>query len=70
MEISEARLVGQVVAMADGGCGHCVGNLVEYLNEDFPQFRWSSRVDENYDLVVGVENVSSTEEEPAKSEAE
>ena len=30
----------KVLSHADGGCSYCVGNLVEYVMDEFPQDDW------------------------------
>jgi len=41
MTIDEARRVARAVAHADGGCGHCIGDLLERLESAFPGFSWT-----------------------------
>lgn len=40
MTLDEAREIAAIVQTADGGCATCVANLVELLDEAFPQFVW------------------------------
>lgn len=40
MTLEDANKIGKVVSRADGGCSHCVEELVGYLNRDFPEFTW------------------------------
>ena len=41
LTLEEAAKVAKIVAHADGGCPVCVGNLVNLLNEWFPEFVWT-----------------------------
>ena len=40
MTPAEALLVASVVVQADGGCPHCVGNLLVGLSKSFPSIPW------------------------------
>lgn len=40
MTLDEAKLIANIIGTADHGCSVCVGNLVERMNRDFPQFKW------------------------------
>lgn len=46
MNIKEARKIAEVIAQANGGCSYCVSDLIEQLNERFPEFKW---IRSNYD---------------------
>ena len=37
MTKDEAVKIGKIVATADGGCSHCVQDLVHQLKKDFPE---------------------------------
>ncbi len=39
------EIVAQIIAMADGGCSNCVGELVRHMEEEFPEFPWKERTD-------------------------
>lgn len=46
MTLDDAKKVADVVSHADGGCPVCVQNLLDRLNETFPQFVWEYDEDE------------------------
>lgn len=39
MTTEEADKIIRILLTADGGCGHCVGDLMEAFAQDFPAFR-------------------------------
>ena len=41
MTLEEAKIVGSIIACADGGCSVCVQELVDQCNESFPAFIWT-----------------------------
>lgn len=41
MTLDEARRVAKIIGTADGGCSVCVGNLVDKMNSEFPEFEWT-----------------------------
>lgn len=49
MTAEEAAKIVSIMMTADGGCGVCVGSLLHYFAESYPQFRdiaqaaWSTR---------------------------
>ncbi|MDP3938242.1 MAG: hypothetical protein Q8R92_08910 [Deltaproteobacteria bacterium] len=49
MTLDEAQKVASIVATADHSCSVCVGNLVDQLNEAFPEFYWAA-ADETVDV--------------------
>ena len=59
MNIEEARKIAAIVGTADDGCSSCVGDLVDQLGRDFPQFRWETTNEMRGDGIVV--NVSPTE---------
>lgn len=44
MTMEEARRVASVLALADGGCSHCVSDLVARMQTLFPEFDWKGIV--------------------------
>lgn len=59
MTLDEAKKIDLIVGTADHGCSVCVGNLVDQLNAEFPEFVWKvggegSPDPENGGLYVGV----------------
>lgn len=55
MTLEEAKKVARVCQEADSGCSSCVGVLAEFLNKEFPEFRWRMIVDDDYNVVIEVE---------------
>jgi hypothetical protein len=45
MTLEEAKIVGSIIACADGGCSVCVSELVDQCNEAFPKFKWTMNDD-------------------------
>ncbi len=44
MTPGEVAAVAAIVATADGGCGHCVGQLAESLHYRFPEVGWPEAI--------------------------
>lgn len=40
MTLEEAKKIAAIADTADGGCEVCVRNLIEQLQETFPEFSW------------------------------
>jgi hypothetical protein len=40
MTLDEAKKVAAICETADGGCGHCIRDLCNHLQADFPEFAW------------------------------
>jgi hypothetical protein len=55
MTLEEAKIIASIVETADGGCSVCVGSLVDMLNEQLPQFKWTYPVD-YMDVTVELRN--------------
>lgn len=51
MTLEEAQKIAEVISLADGGCGTCVKELCEALNQASLGFTWNIRKGywENYD---------------------
>jgi tryptophanyl-tRNA synthetase len=39
MTKNEIEQIAEIMMTADGGCGHCVSELLEQLEETFPEFK-------------------------------
>lgn len=39
MTVSEIQTIVKIMLTADGGCGHCAGELVKQLIDKFPSFK-------------------------------
>jgi len=42
MTLDEAKKIAWIVGHADGGCAHCVSDLVALLDKAFPEFVWKT----------------------------
>lgn len=40
MTLEEARKIAATISSADGGCFCCVTSLMEFCQDDFPEFIW------------------------------
>lgn len=49
MTLEEAQKLASIAITVDGGCLVCVHNVVEALNEAFPEFVWEQKDPQNYD---------------------
>ena len=48
MTLEEAQKVADVATTADGYCSHCQAEMVEVLNDTFPEFIWRYWEGEDY----------------------
>lgn len=41
MTLEEAQKISDIIGTADGGCSHCVSNILPLLRKTFPEFEWT-----------------------------
>lgn len=52
MTLDEAKVVGRIAGMADGGCPSCIEALLDELRVAFPGFTWEYDCDTEFGVVV------------------